>query len=143
MANFVPEGEDPGASKRPFGRRSQNFVPAEGQVEAPRLTADEQWEIARQEREARRAGEKQATWNMAVERLRLMNPAQAVRTITGMPPALQQLYLFAEEVTSNRSDILSFFPAAGPQAREAWRPYAGGLAAEPRPDQPVSAQSGE
>ena len=142
MSNFVPAGEDNSKSKRPFGIRSQNFVPAEGQVEAPRLTADEQWEIARQEREKRRAGDKQATWDAAVERLRLMNPAGAVRTIQGMPPALQQLYLLAEETTSNRSDILQFFPAAGPTARETWRPYAEGPAVTTA-EELVSILSGE
>jgi hypothetical protein len=58
----------------------------------------------------------------AQERLSKLTYVQVMDFITAMPVGMQELYLLAEESTSNRVEVLRYFPKPGVRARERWFP---------------------
>lgn len=124
MPNYVPAGEDNSTSKRPFGARRPNYVPAEGQEAAPSPGQELAFQEAREARARARTREKAQTWESAVKRIRNMTPSTAVETLRSLPQAVRELHLIAEEHGLGRKEVLSYFPAAGKRAREIWAEYA-------------------
>lgn len=131
--NFVPEGEDNSTSKRPLGQRQPNFVPGPDFVEVPRGNADEQFLEASAAAKARREKAKQQRWDNALEFLAKNATHIITQFLSDLPVAQREMYLLAEELTQNRREVLQYFPAAGPTAREVWSQFASAHTGELKP----------
>jgi hypothetical protein len=129
--NFIPEGEETAAEKaaqlheqsRREGARQgfrPNFIPPKDYEPPVFLGPEAEAELARQSRERRNAESRQRRWREACQAVVRFGEAEAVAFIRGLPRALMELHILAEEATLNRAGVLGQLPKVGPRAREAW-----------------------
>lgn len=129
--DFIPEGEVTLGEQAKHKRgqiirtnaKFDDYVPDADSPEnqpKPQRTKAERQQAAQDAAAARSAYASQNEYANARTRLKNWTPSQAIDAMQAMAPKVLEMYISAETNTSQREDILSYFPPIDPEVIKAW-----------------------